>query len=171
MKIILLGYMGSGKSTIGKALANELNLSFIDLDHTMEKQMGMTISDFFEASGELKFRRLENEVLGNVLAENDRMILSTGGGTPCYGNNLQLMKSAPNAKVFYLKASIKTLTERLLSEKDTRPLIQSIGDEDLPEFIGKHLFERSNFYLQADYVVDIDHKSVETIVKEMIELL
>ena len=171
MKIILLGYMGSGKSTIGKALANELNLSFVDLDHAIEKQMGMTISDFFETSGELKFRRLENEVLNNVLAENDQMILSTGGGTPCYGNNLQLMKSAPNAKVFYLKASIKTLTERLLSEKDTRPLIQSIGDDNLPEFIGKHLFERSNFYLQADYVVDIDQKSVETIVKEMIELL
>jgi shikimate kinase len=81
------------------------------------------------------------------------------------------MKSAPNAKVFYLKASIKTLTERLLSEKDTRPLIQSIGDEDLPEFIGKHLFERSNFYLQADHVIDIDQKSVETIVKEIVELL
>ena len=163
--------MGSGKSTIGKALANQLNLSFVDLDHEIEKQVGMTISAFFEASGELKFRRLENEVLNNVLAENDQMILSTGGGTPCYGNNLQLMKTALNAKVFYLKASIKTLAERLLSEKDTRPLIQSIGDEDLPEFIGKHLFERSNFYLQADYVVDIDQKSVETIVKEMIELL
>ena len=171
MKIILLGYMGSGKSTIGKALANELNLTFIDLDHTIEKQIGITISDFFEASGELKFRRLENEVLNSILAENDQMILSTGGGTPCYGNNLQLMKSAPNAKVFYLKASIKTLTERLLSEKDTRPLIQSIGDEDLPEFIGKHLFERLNFYLQADHVVDIDQKSVETIVKEIVELL
>jgi shikimate kinase len=171
MKIILLGYMGSGKSTIGKALANELNLTFIDLDHTIEKQIGMTISDFFETSGELKFRRLENEVLNSILSENDQMILSTGGGTPCYGNNLQFMKSAPNAKVFYLKASIKTLTERLLSEKDTRPLIQSIGDEDLPEFIGKHLFERSNFYLQADHVIDIDQKSVETIVKEIVELL
>ena len=140
MKIILLGYMGSGKSTIGKALANELNLSFVDLDHAIEKQMGMTISDFFEAYGELKFRRLENEVLNKVLSKNDQMILSTGGGTPCYGTNLQLMKSAPNTKVFYLKASIKTLTERLLSEKDTRPLIQSIGDDDLPEFIGKLLF-------------------------------
>ena len=171
MKIILLGYMGSGKSTIGKALANELNLTFIDLDHTIEKQIGMTISDFFEASGELKFRRLENEVLNSVLAENDQMILSTGGGTPCYGNNLQFMKSAPNSKVFYLKASIKTLTERLLSEKDTRPLIQLIDDEDLPEFIGKHLFERSNFYLQADHMIDIDQKSVETIVKEIVELL
>ena len=163
--------MGSGKSTIGKTLANELNLSFIDLDHTIEKQIGMTISDFFEVSGELKFRRLEHQVLDSVLAENDRMILSTGGGTPCYGNNLQLMKSTPNAKVFYLKASIKTLTERLLLEKDTRPLIQSIGDENLPEFIGKHLFERSNFYLQADHVVDIDQKSVETIVKEIVELI
>jgi shikimate kinase len=171
MKIILLGYMGSGKSTIGNLLTKELNLPLVDLDHTIEKEIGMTISDFFEVSGELKFRRLENEVLNSVLAANDQMILSTGGGTPCYGNNLQLMKSALNAKVFYLKSSIKTLTERLLSEKDTRPLIQSIDDADLPEFIGKHLFERSNFYLQAHHVVNIDQKSVETIVKEIVESL
>ncbi len=163
--------MGSGKSTIGKVLANELNLSFVDLDYAIEKQMGMTISDFFAASGELKFRRLEHEVLNSVLAENDQLILSTGGGTPCYGNNLQLIKSVPNAKVFYLKASIKTLTERLLSEKDTRPLIQSIGDDNLPEFIGKHLFERSNFYLQAHHVIDIDQKAIERISKEIVELL
>ena len=171
MKIILLGYMGSGKSTIGKALANELNLSFVDLDHAIESEIGMSIRDFFDASGELKFRRLENEVLKKVLDENSDMILSTGGGTPCYGNNLDLLKSTSNAKVFYLKASIKTLTERLLSERDTRPLIQSIDEKDLPEFIGKHLFERSNFYLQAHQVVEIDQKSVEMIVEEIIELL
>ena len=171
MKIILLGYMGSGKSTIGKALANELNLSFVDLDHAIENEIGMSIRDYFEASGELKFRRLENEVLKKILNENNDMILSTGGGTPCYGNNLDLMKMTFNAKVFYLKATIKTLTERLVSEKDIRPLIQSIGDDDLPEFIGKHLFERSNFYLQAHHVVDIDQKSVETITKEIVELL
>jgi shikimate kinase len=171
MKIILLGYMGSGKSTVGKALAKELSLSFVDLDHAIENEIGVSIRDFFEASGELKFRRLENEVLKKVLNENNDMILSTGGGTPCYGNNLDLLKSTSNTKVFYLKASIQTLTERLLSEKDTRPLIESIGDNDLPEFIGKHLFERSNFYLQAHHVVDIDQKSVETIAKEIVELL
>ena len=171
MKIILLGYMGSGKSTIGQTLANELNLSFVDLDHAIEKEIGMSIRDFFEASGELKFRRLENDVLKKVILENSSMILSTGGGTPCYGNNLELMKSALKTKVFYLKASIKTLSERLVSEKDTRPLIQAIGEEDLPEFIGKHLFERSNFYLQAHHVIDIDQKSVKTIAKEIIELL
>ncbi|MGA0402378.1 MAG: shikimate kinase [Flavobacteriaceae bacterium] len=171
MKIILLGYMGSGKSTIGQTLANELNLSFVDLDHAIEKEIGMSIRDFFEASGELKFRRLENDVLKKVILENSSMILSTGGGTPCYGNNLELMKSALKTKVFYLKASIKTLSERLVSEKDTRPLIQAIGEEDLPEFIGKHLFERSNFYLQAHHVIDIDQKSVETIAKEIVELL
>ena len=163
--------MGSGKSTIGKALASELNLSFVDLDHVIENEIGMSIRDFFEVSGELKFRRLENEVLKKVLDENSDMILSTGGGTPCYGNNLDLLKYASNAKVFYLKASINTLTERLLSEKNTRPLIQSINETDLPEFIGKHLFERSNFYLQAHHVVDIDQKSVETIVKEVADLL
>ena len=171
MKIILLGYMGSGKSTIGQTLANELNLLFVDLDHAIEKEIGMSIRDFFEASGELKFRRLENDVLKKVILENSSMILSTGGGTPCYGNNLELMKSALKTKVFYLKASIKTLSERLVSEKDTRPLIQAIGEEDLPEFIGKHLFERSNFYLQAHHVIDIDQKSVETIAKEIVELL
>ena len=171
MKIILLGYMGSGKSTIGQTLANELNLSFVDLDHAIEKEIGMSIRDFFEASGELKFRRLENDVLKKVILENSSMILSTGGGTPCYGNNLEFMKSALNTKVFYLKASIKTLSERLVSEKNTRPLIQAIGEEDLPEFIGKHLFERSNFYLQAHHVIDIDQKSVKTIAKEIIELL
>jgi len=171
MKIILLGYMGSGKSTIGQTLANELNLSFVDLDHAIEKEIGMSIRDFFEASGELKFRRLENDVLKKVILENSSMILSTGGGTPCYGNNLELMKSALKTKVFYLKASIKTLSERLVSEKDTRPLIQAIGEEDLPEFIGKHLFERSNFYLQAHHVIDIDQKSVETVAKEIVELL
>jgi shikimate kinase len=171
MKIILLGYMGSGKSTIGQTLANELNLSFVDLDHAIEKEIGMSIRDFFEATGELKFRRLENDVLKKVILENSSMILSTGGGTPCYGNNLELMKSALKTKVFYLKASIKTLSERLVSEKDMRPLIQAIGEEDLPEFIGKHLFERSNFYLQAHHVIDIDQKSVKTIAKEIIELL
>jgi len=163
--------MGSGKSTIGQTLANELNLSFVDLDHAIEKEIGMSIRDFFEASGELKFRRLENDVLKKVILENSSMILSTGGGTPCYGNNLEFMKSALNTKVFYLKASIKTLSERLVSEKATRPLIQAIGEEDLPEFIGKHLFERSNFYLQAHHVIDIDQKSVETIAKEIVELL
>ena len=163
--------MGSGKSTIGQTLANELNLSFVDLDHAIEKEIGMSIRDFFEASGELKFRRLENDVLKKVILENSSMILSTGGGTPCYGNNLELMKSALNTKVFYLKASIKTLSERLVSEKATRPLIQAIGEEDLPEFIGKHLFERSNFYLQAHHMIDIDQKSVETIAKEIVELL
>jgi shikimate kinase len=163
--------MGSGKSTIGQTLANELNLSFVDLDHAIEKEIGMSIRDFFEASGELKFRRLENDVLKKVILENSSMILSTGGGTPCYGNNLELMKSALKTKVFYLKASIKTLSERLVSEKATRPLIQAIGEEDLPEFIGKHLFERSNFYLQAHHVIDIDQKSVETIAKEIVELL
>ena len=163
--------MGSGKSTIGQTLANELNLSFVDLDHAIEKEIGMSIRDFFEASGELKFRRLENDVLKKVILENSSMILSTGGGTPCYGNNLELMKSALKTKVFYLKASIKTLSERLVSEKDTRPLIQAIREEDLPEFISKHLFERSSFYLQAHHVIDIDQKSVKTIAKEIIELL
>ena len=170
MKIILIGYMGSGKSTIGKSLANKLNLPFVDLDDTIEREIGVSISDFFEAYGELKFRRLEHQLLHKIITEKEQMILSTGGGTPCYGDNLMLMKSS-SAKVFYLKASINTLAARLIDEKSTRPLIQSIGEQNLPEFIGKHLFERNIFYLQADQIVEIDDKSVAEITERITALL
>jgi shikimate kinase len=170
MKIILIGYMGSGKSTIGKSLANKLNLPFVDLDDTIEREIGVSISDFFEAYGELKFRRLEHQLLHKIITEKEQMILSTGGGTPCYGDNLMLMKSS-SAKVFYLKASINTLAARLIYEKSTRPLIRSIGEQNLPEFIGKHLFERNIFYLQADQIVEIDDKSVTEITEIITALL
>lgn len=170
MKIILIGYMGSGKSTIGKSLANKLNLPFVDLDDTIEREIGVSISDFFETFGELKFRRLERQVLHKIIAEKEQMILSTGGGTPCYGDNFMLMKSS-NAKVFYLKASIKTLAARLIDEKNKRPLIRSIGKQNLPEFIGKHLFERNNFYSQADQIVEIDEKSVAEVTERITALL
>jgi shikimate kinase len=171
MKIILLGYMGSGKSTIGRLLSERLATSFIDLDAEIEERVNLSVSQYFERFGELRFRKLEREVLLDVLGRSGSMVIATGGGTPCYGDALEQMKSHSDAVTIYLKASIATLTDRLIHQKDSRPLIQQLTSAELPEFIGKHLFERSYFYLQADHVVPIDAKDQQTISEDILRLL
>ncbi|PWK24523.1 shikimate kinase [Maribacter polysiphoniae] len=170
MKIVLVGYMGSGKSTIGRILANRLNIKFLDLDDHIEAKEGMGIPQLFESKGEIYFRKKENEHLKQILNGTDHFILSTGGGTPCYGNNMEaILEATPN--VFYLKVTIPGLIERLAPEKAHRPLIANIPDGELPEFIGKHLFERSFFYSMAEHAIQTDGKSVEAIVAEIEALL
>ena len=154
-KIVLLGYMGSGKSTIGQLLADDLNMPFIDLDHHIESQLAMTISEIFEEKGEIYFRKQENHFLKELLESEEGAIIALGGGTPVYSRNMELvLSSTPN--VFYLKLGISVLVERLKSEKEHRPLISHLSDEELPEFIGKHLFERNPFYNQANHIIAID---------------
>lgn len=170
MKIVLVGYMGSGKSTIGKILANRLNIKFLDLDDHIEAMEGMGIPQLFESKGELYFRKKEYEYLKQILKGTDNFILSTGGGTPCYGNNMEaILEATPN--VFYLKVTIPGLIERLAPEKAHRPLIADIPDGELPDFIGKHLFERSFFYSKAEHAIPTDGKGVEVIVAEIETLL
>ncbi len=170
VKIVLIGYMGSGKSTIGKLLSQKRNLEFIDLDDYIGQAEKMSVSDIFKNKGELYFRKKEYEYLNEVLAQNDNFILSTGGGTPCYGNNMQAMLEKTE-NTFYLKVSIPQLAKRLLKEKDERPLVRNIPEEELPEFIGKHLFERSYFYNQANKVISCDGKDPQEIVTEMESIL
>ncbi|MBT9190268.1 shikimate kinase [Zobellia russellii] len=170
MKIVLLGYMGSGKSTIGKLLSKERGLEFIDLDNYIEEAEQMPVPDIFKTKGELYFRKKEYAYLNEVLAQKDNFVLSLGGGTPCYGNNMQAVLDATKNAI-YLKVSIAQLVNRLLKEKDQRPLIMNIPEDELPEFIGKHLFERSYFYNQTDKVISSDGKNPEEIVAEMGPLL
>ncbi|WP_289063082.1 shikimate kinase [uncultured Zobellia sp.] len=170
MKIVLLGYMGSGKSTIGKLLSKERGLEFIDLDNYIEEAEQMFVPDIFKTKGELYFRKKEYAYLNEVLAQKDNFVLSLGGGTPCYGNNMQAVLDATKNAI-YLKVSIAELVNRLLKEKDQRPLIMNIPEDELPEFIGKHLFERSYFYNQTDKVISSDGKNPEEIVAEMGALL
>lgn len=168
MIIILMGYMASGKSTYGKILSNKLNYSFIDLDDYIEEKESLSVSRIFKTKGEIYFRKKETEYLNALLKNETNLILSLGGGTPCYGNNMDAILKAENVVSVYLKASIKTLINNLKDEKSQRPLIADIKtDELLAEFIGKHLFERAYFYNQADKIVDTDNKSVEDIIKDL----
>lgn len=172
MKIVLIGYMGVGKSTIGKLLADELNIEFKDLDEIISHKENSNISEIFNKKGELYFRKKESQYLKAEIENQKENILSLGGGTPCYGNNLDILLNQKNIKTIYLRAQINTLCERLFNEKSSRPLISHLENkEELTEFIGKHLFERNQFYLKADNTVVVDGKSTEEIVNEIIEIL
>ncbi|MBU2998166.1 AAA family ATPase [Cellulophaga baltica] len=166
MKIVLIGYMGSGKSTIGKLLSKKLNINFIDLDEYIESKLNMSVLEIFSSKGEIFFRKKEHEYVQELMLEKKSFILSTGGGTPCYSNNLGVI-SEKTSNVFYLKVSIPGLVDRLSKEKEHRPVIKNIPDEDLPEFIGKHLFERNNFYLQSTNIISCDGKTAEEITEEI----
>ena len=166
MKIVLVGYMGSGKTTIGKLLAKKLKISFLDLDEVIEERLEDSISNIFNGKGEIFFRKKEHEYLNDVLSQKNNFILSTGGGTPCYSGNMDTMLELADY-VFYLKISIPGLVKRLILEKEHRPLIKNIDDGDLPEFIGKHLFERNNFYLKANHIIECDNKDPEALVSEI----
>lgn len=172
MKVILIGYMGSGKSAVGKILAEKLNFPFIDLDDAIENSTGLSISELFKTKGEIFFRKQENKVLKEVLNASDHFILATGGGTPCYGDAMNLIKNTPDSKVIYLRTPISVLTRRLYHEKSARPLIAHLNTtEDLAEFIGIHIFERSQFYNRADITIDTGTKTVEEIVDEVMVVL
>jgi shikimate kinase len=144
MKIVLIGYMSSGKSTIGKHLADKLFLPFIDLDIYIEKKEKKSVSDIFKNKGEIYFRLIEHKYLKEILISDQKVVLSLGGGTPCYADNMNLINTA-NTISFYLQTSIKVLVDRLTKEKDDRPLIASLEDNKISEFVAKHLFERRVF--------------------------
>lgn len=170
MKIVLVGYMASGKSTVGRLLARKLNLDFIDLDDYIEEKLQLKISDIFKDRGEIYFRNKEHELLNEVLDHNGHLVIATGGGTPCYSGNMHTMLEKADA-VFYLSVSTAELIERLSKEKDHRPLIKHLNSTELPEFIGKHLFERNPFYTMANHSISCDQKEIEVIVDEISALL
>ena len=170
MKIVLVGYMGSGKSTIGKIISKNVRIPFYDLDTVIEEKQQMTIKAIFETKGEIYFRKQESAILNSFLTENNSFVLALGGGTPCYANNVEVLQNSEIVSV-YLKGSVETLTERLKNEKALRPLLASLTNEELEDYIRKHLFDRSYYYLQAKHVVSIDNKSIAEIVSEIENVL
>ena len=158
--------MGSGKTLVSKELSVLNNFKIFDLDTEISKQNNRSITEIFKEKGEIFFRKTEKEVLEKILSTEKNIILSLGGGTPCYYNNIDSI----NEKTIsvFLKTNVKTLAQRLSSEKDKRPLIQNISNEDLPEFIAKHLFERNPFYNQAKIIINTDNLSAREIAEEIL---
>ena len=172
MKYFLMGYMGSGKSTIGPLLAEALSYKFLDFDTYIEEVEGNSISEIFENKGEIYFRKAETRHLKALIDENDDdIIVALGGGTPCYGNNLELIKDS-QARTIYIYWNFKTLSNRLWEAKEQRPLIASMQSlEDLEDYIRKHLFERGFYYNQADVVIKVETQSPKEVTAEILKKL
>lgn len=156
--IFFTGFMGCGKTTWSRKLAAHLGYDFIDLDHLLEEQAGMTIAEYFTSYGEEAFRILESEVLKQTAYSNNTVI-STGGGLPCFFDNMSWMNA--HGKTVYIKLSPKTLVDRLEKGKAKRPLLRDKHGDELLAFITEKLAEREGYYLQADYIADGISLSVE----------
>ena len=169
-KIILLGYMGCGKSTIAEKLSSLLQIPFVDLDKVIETKANRTISQIFESFGEVYFRKLEHDVFVELVAAPENQIIGLGGGTPCYANNHELLQGDGITSI-YLKASVTTLFNRLAHNKSKRPIVANKTEAELQEFIAKHLFDRSYYYNQAEYKVTVDGKSIDETVADIISIL
>ena len=149
--IYVIGFMGSGKSTAGKRLASLLGYSFIDLDRKIEEAAGKSIPQIFSQDGEETFRKTESEVLKNI-KPLEGTIVSTGGGTPCHGDNMDFMLS--NGLTIYLKMTPGQLAHRLMESTTVRPLIKNISDDDLPGYIEKVLTVREKWYNRAEIIIE-----------------
>ena len=151
-KIFLIGFMGSGKSTAGRKLASQLNWSFIDLDEKIQKMEGMKIPDIFSLKGEPYFRKLETQALQELKSEKDTVI-STGGGTPCFGDNMDFMLSS--GLTVYIRMTPANLKKRLEGSAEGRPLLKEIAMKDLQEYITSKLAEREKWYSRAEIIIDV----------------
>jgi shikimate kinase len=164
--LFLIGFMGCGKTTLGRKLANRLGYEFIDLDEVLEEHVGMTIADYFKEHGETKFRELESEILKQTPYPLNA-IVSTGGGLPCFFDHMDWMNS--HGRTFYVKLSPKILADRLEGGKANRPVLQGKHGDELIAFIEEKLSEREVFYNQATFVVDglsLNAEKAEQIIKE-----
>ena len=167
-RIFLTGYMGCGKTTLGKKLAARLGCPFIDLDHVLEAQEGITIADYFAAHGEAAFRELESSVLKNT-PYADNAIISTGGGLPCFFDHMEWMKA--HGQVVYIKLNAGVLASRLENNKDDRPILRHKHGEELIAFINEKLTEREPFYNQANIIaegISLTAEKVEGLLRPMV---
>ena len=169
-KIVLIGYMASGKTTVGKIIAEKIGVSHVDLDNLIEKETKSSIENIFKEKGEIYFRKTEHDLFKKQIESKESLVISTGGGTPCYADS-HLLLNVDGVISIYLKASIDTLYDRLLVENAKRPLVANKSEEELKEFIAKQLFERSYYYNKATFKISIDAKNQENIASEIITLL
>jgi shikimate kinase len=154
MIIFLVGFMGSGKSTLGKRLSKKISYDFIDMDEAIELEEGMTVSEIFELKGESHFRGLETRFLES-LDSTSNFVIATGGGAPCFADNMRLMNE--KGVTVYLKLTPANLSSRLENARSIRPLIAAIPPEELTDYIRERLAEREKYYNQARCVIKAEN--------------
>lgn len=171
-RIILIGYMGSGKTTVGKALSKETGMMFYDLDWYIESRMRKTVAQIFAEKGEEGFRKIEHNMLHEV-AEFENVIISCGGGTPCFFDNIDYINQ--QGEVVYLKATPEVLYRHLLMGKVERPLIKNKTPEELIAYITEQVAQREVFYKKARYTLDVslmdDYEKIQLSVDQLRQLL
>lgn len=168
--VYIIGFMGSGKTTAGKKLAASLGWSFIDLDRKIEEHAGMTIPEIFSRYGEDHFRKIESELL-MAISPDSNTVVATGGGVPCYNDNMKFMLST--GLTIYLKLTEAQLANRLEGSSDERPLIKNIQGEELLQYIGKKLSERSEWYQKSHIIqngFDLDINDLHFLIKSNLNL-
>ncbi len=162
MRIFLIGFMGSGKTHWGTRISEKLQIPFYDLDAVIVNSEGMSIAETFAIKGEEYFRYMEKQTLEDLINKEQNFVLSAGGGTPCFFNNIDLMKK--NGKVLWLNTSLDVLNKRLLNEKMSRPLLRGITEAGLRAYIIRKLSERKMYYEQADLMVHEEMVELESLV-------
>ena len=172
VRIFLTGYMGAGKTTLGKAFARKMNVPFVDLDRHTEERFHKTVGELFTERGETGFRELERNMLHEV-AEFENVVISTGGGAPCFFDNMEFMNRV--GKTVFLDVHPDVLFRRLRIAKQQRPILQGKEDDELKAFIIRALEQRAPFYTQAQYTFNADELEdrwqIETAVQRLQELL
>lgn len=168
IRIFLIGYMGAGKTTLGKAFARKLNIPFVDLDWYMEERFHKTVGELFAERGEAGFRELERAMLHEVGAFED-VVISTGGGAPCFFDNMDFMNR--NGMTVFLDVHPDVLFRRLRIAKHQRPILQGKQDDELKAFIVQALEKRSPFYSQAQYVFSADELEDRSQIEKSVERL
>lgn len=157
MKVFLIGFMGVGKSTLGKLLAENLKLPFIDLDENIESAEGVTLVEMFEDGGERDFRKIETEHLNQIIENNESFLLACGGGTPCFDDNLYEMQEA--GIVVWLDMPVVSLVHRLKEFKAKRPLIAKLDREGMIDYVSGLFSKRRRYYSKAHIHFQVDEKN------------
>ena len=166
LRIFLIGFMGCGKSYWGRQLAQKLELPFFDLDQVIEEGEERPIADIFEAEGEEHFRQLEKEALHLITESHGAFVMATGGGTPCFYNNIEYMKRS--GIVVWINCTVEDLHGRLIGEKEARPLVKNINDDQLKAYITKKGADRNIFYRQATTTVSGEGLSLEKLISKIL---
>lgn len=165
MKIFLIGFMGTGKTYWGRLLSQKLQIPFFDLDEQIVASEEKNINEIFASDGEEYFRLLEKDTLHIITESHDSFVMATGGGTPCYFNNVEYMNQS--GTTVWISTPIEVLFERLVKEKQNRPLLRDLDDNQIKGFIIKKFSDRKIYYEQASVIIDEDSKVLEKIVEKV----